>query len=312
MPPRISVVVPTYNRASLLPRLIDALERQTLHTNEFEVLIVDDASGDDTAKVLADLVSHSRLQLRVMRHDVNRGPAPARNLAWREAKAPIVAFTDDDCAAAPRWLEAGLAALEDEIGIVQGKTLPDPSTTRRRWSVTQEITSFTNRYETCNVFFRRDLLDAVGGFDEGIGFFGEDMAAGWAARRLGAQAAFAPDAVVFHTVTHPGLGWHLRRARMYRNWATLLRRHPEMRPEVLHLGAFLRPRDVRILAGAAGIIAGLAWRPAFALVLPYAWEFRPRRLSPEHMVEIMGDIVIDLAIFRGIVTGSVKERTLVL
>src|SRR5438270_6893074 len=109
--PRISVVVTTYERAASLARLVGGLESQTLGTDQFEVIVADDGSTDDTPHVLGRLRESTPLDLRVVRNDRNRGPAAGRNLGWRVARAPVVAFTDDDCWPQPTWLEAGLAAM---------------------------------------------------------------------------------------------------------------------------------------------------------------------------------------------------------
>src|SRR3954453_18710822 len=67
------------------------------------------------------------MELRVIRPDPGGGPAAARNEGWRAARAPLVAFTDDDCQARPGWLEAGLRAARENPGaFVQGPTEPIP------------------------------------------------------------------------------------------------------------------------------------------------------------------------------------------
>jgi len=271
MMPRISVCVSTYPRAARLPELIAALEEQTLPPEEFDVIIVDNCSTDETKHMLADLAKTTRLDLRIGRTEQNRGPAPARNMAWQMSAAPVIAFTDDDCRPAPGWLEAGLQALEGSSdGIVQGRTLPDPRTTLKRWAVTQRIEGFTNRFETCNVFYRTDVLRATGGFDQDMPFFGEDIILGWTARRQGVTATFAPEALVHHAVTHPGVGYYRRWATQHGNWATVIRRFPEMRREVLWLRVFTKRRHAALVGAVVGIAAGTVWRPAFALAIPYA------------------------------------------
>ena len=127
----IAVVAATHDRSGRLAALLDALRAQTIGTERFEVVIVDDASSDDTRELLADAVQRGDLALTVLRHDSPRGPAAARNAGWRTASAPIVAFTDDDCRPSPGWLEAGLRAMAATANgtgeaIVQGLTEPDP------------------------------------------------------------------------------------------------------------------------------------------------------------------------------------------
>jgi glycosyltransferase involved in cell wall biosynthesis len=309
---RVAVVVATYQRAERLPSLIAALEAQTFPRDDFEVVVCDDGSVDDTPAVLRRLSAETSLNLRVMTTDRNRGPAAARNLAWRSTSAPVLAFVDDDCTPTPAWLEAGLANFDGEVAIVQGRTIPDPSTPLGRWPVTQRLERFTNRYEACNIFWRTDVLRTVGGFDESIYFFGEDTVPGWHARRLGVGERFAPDALVHHAVTHRDWRWHVRYALQHGHWPMLIRRFPEMRREVLWHGLFLKPRHAGVWGAFAGIALGAFWRPGFALVIPYAWYARPRSLQLDRIVDALGGAGFDALVVAGLAAGSLRQRTPVL
>src|SRR5919199_563367 len=103
-----SVIVPVRNdRGAHLRRLIDALARQTIGRERFEIVIGDDGSRDGSTKALPTADGWVR---------VLPGPAlnsyAARNRAARAARSPVLAFCDSDCLPEPGWLEAGLAALE--------------------------------------------------------------------------------------------------------------------------------------------------------------------------------------------------------
>jgi glycosyltransferase involved in cell wall biosynthesis len=277
------------------------------------VIVVDDCSPDDTKAVLAELAKTTSLNLRVARNDRNRGPGPARNVGWRLSDAPVIAFTDDDCMPTPGWLEAGLDALErTSAGVVQGRTLPDPKTALGRWAVTQRIEEFSDLYETCNIFYRTEVLRMTGGFDEDVPFFGEDTVLGWTARRRGVQSSFAPDALVHHAVIHPGVSHYRRWAAQHGNWAILVRRFPEMRREVLWMGLFTKRRHAALVGAAVGIAAGTVWRPAFALAIPYAMVLRPRSLHRDEIVDRLLGGIFDAAVVTGLLSGSIRERTLVL
>src|SRR3954451_3114007 len=120
---QVAVVVPTHNRAALLPRLADALAGQL--GVEFEVVVVDDGSTDATPAELRRLVSEERLRIVPLRLDPNGGPARARNAGWRATSADVVVFTDDDCVPQPGWL-AALVKRVDDADVVIGQTLPNP------------------------------------------------------------------------------------------------------------------------------------------------------------------------------------------
>lgn len=97
-PPTVSVVIATYNRANFLAETIDSVLKQTFQ--DFELIVVDDGSTDDTAKVMATYGS----RIRYFRQS-NRGPSAARNLGVQNALAPWIAIQDSDDLSAPKHLE---------------------------------------------------------------------------------------------------------------------------------------------------------------------------------------------------------------
>ncbi len=309
--PVVTVAVVVKDRRELMLACLDGIVAQDLDA-PFEVVVVDNGSSDGTADAVAEVArARSTPPIRVV---VDRESLGAiRNRAVREATAPVVAFCDSDCVPAPSWLREGLAVMEPGVGVVQGRTVPDPAVPLGRWAATQDLPSFTGRYEACNIFYRRAALVATGGFDEDIGFFGEDTAAGLAVRRAGHDVRFCPDAVVHHAVTHPGLGWHLRRGLGYGNWNALARRHPEVR-ELLWHRWFLRPQSAAFAGAVAGVtLAGVTRRalPAVA-ALPYAVMRRPRGRSRSDLVDAAGSVAFDAAVFAGLLRGCLRERTVVL
>jgi glycosyltransferase involved in cell wall biosynthesis len=110
--PRISVIVPAYNRADLLPRTIESVARQSLLP--FEVIIIDDESSDNTPDVCGQLIDRYRGRLNIIynRHDVNKGEGGARNTGIRLAQGDYLAFLDSD----DEWLPE---KLEKQINFLQ-------------------------------------------------------------------------------------------------------------------------------------------------------------------------------------------------
>ena len=98
--PSFSIVIPTYNRARLLPRALDSVLAQTF--DDFELLVVDDASTDDTAAVAA---SYEDPRISYLRLEENGGVANARNAGIASARGTFVCFLDDDDEYLPRFLE---------------------------------------------------------------------------------------------------------------------------------------------------------------------------------------------------------------
>ena len=98
-PPRVSVVVPTYNRRARLARVFGGLDRQTVPPSTFELVIVDDGSKDDTQSWLAANTTRS-YAVKTLRQD-NGGPARARNAGVAAATGELILFIDDDVEPTP-------------------------------------------------------------------------------------------------------------------------------------------------------------------------------------------------------------------
>jgi GT2 family glycosyltransferase len=312
--PDVCIVCPTYQRAGPLPRLVSALEAQTHPAHLIEVRIVDDCSSDDTAAVLADLAARSRLRVIPMTTPENSGPARARNIGWQATTAPLVAFTDDDCAPRPEWVAAGVAALREHpaAGVAQGPVERPRSVPLGPWSVFREHPGPTPFFEACNVFYVRAALADTGGFAEDIAWYGEDAEAGWRVLDAGWDRTFAAGAVVVHDVAERGVGWHIRNGYLERNLVGVGARHPRFAAE-----AYWRPwawkRETAAMALATvGLLGALRARPLALLVLPWLWLRWPR--GGYRSMPLLGPqrAAVDLAQLAGHVAGSVRHRTVVL
>jgi GT2 family glycosyltransferase len=126
----------------------------------------------------------------------------ARNRGWRAARAPLVAFTDDDCRPSEAWLERLLAAASGDR-VVQGRTQPDPldADSLGPFAKTVVIEEPSLHYETCNILYPRAVLDRLDGFDEAYPApAGEDTDLGQRSAADGVDRVFSPDALVYHAV----------------------------------------------------------------------------------------------------------------
>lgn len=308
------MVVPTYGRAVLLGRLIAALEAQTLALEHFEVLVVDDCSHDDTWTVLAALTMDSPLRLRPLRVEENRGPAHARNLGWKEAVAPIVAFTDDDCTPRPDWLEQGLTTCRASpgLGVLQGATLRPPGHPPiGPLTLYRETLDPSPYFEGGNLFFPRTVLERIGGFDEVQRWYGEDTAAGWAAIATGGEWVFDETAVVYHDVVERPLRWHLFMAWREGGLVDVAVRHPAMRDRTFWRPWAHRPVNVAFVAALAGLAWSIRWPPAAFGALWWLWLRRPP-LGPGFSHTLAIRFAYDAAVCVGMTVASARNRTFVL
>jgi len=242
--PSLSVVVCTYNRVSLLRRCLEALSKQTLR-DRIQIIVVDDGSTQDTESVVSDY------QVDFVSLGTNQGLSAARNAGVARARAPIVAFTDDDVIVPPDWCECVLHAWNraaENTHAIGGSVsvLQIQSLTQRYLShhnplspieadVTQ-ATTFLERLRAylkhgseqsdavrpvfslvgANMSFNRDSLSAINGFDPTIRFGGDEEYVCVEMRRVfGAQSIlFDPSISVAHDFD-PRLGDTLRRSFQY-------------------------------------------------------------------------------------------------
>ncbi len=184
---QISVVIPTFNKASLLEQTIEALRSQSLpETCAWEIVVVNDGSTDNTGAFLATLETGTKPGIRVVTPGQNVGRAKARNLGAREARGRYLLFMDDDIVAPPGLVAAHLRLLDDypNCGTI-GYAVTDPalidaphfSYLDTRGAARLAAGWAPGRYfVTQNASVPRDNFLAVGGFDEQFSAYGfEDM-----------------------------------------------------------------------------------------------------------------------------------------
>ncbi len=208
---QVSVVMPTYNRWAQLQQVLAGYCTQALDADQFEVLVCDDASTDETAAQIAALIPTLPYTLHYHRQEQNKGPAAARNLGIASAKAPLVVLTDDDCVPDPQLLTQHLATTKPgvaTIGYIEWH--PDLTVTpfmdflspgyRFNYAQITDPNNATFRcFYTANVSAWRDDLLRVGAFDEGFPTAAyEDIELGYRLHHAGVQLVFNREAVIYH------------------------------------------------------------------------------------------------------------------
>lgn len=246
--PRISVVVATYNGASTLRGCLDSLKQQRYP--DYEIVVVDDGSTDDTASILAQYDG------LVVVSQENRGLSAARNAGIQAARGDIVAFTDSDCVADPDWLyHIALALTRSRLAGVGG-----PNLTPREENPLHRCVGYAPGHAThvlldeelaehvpgCNMAFWRHALLAVDCFDPQYRKAGDDVDVIWRLQDRGYTIGFAPGAFVWHH-RRSSIGAYLRQQRGYGEAeALLLRKHPQRfndRGQSLWRGVIYSGRD---------------------------------------------------------------------
>lgn len=223
--PLVSVIIPNWNGAHLLPVCLDSLGRQTC--TDYEVIVVDNASTDGSR----ELVSRDYPAVRVVTLDSNRGFAGGVNAGIRVARGKIIALLNNDTEVERTWLEelsrslqgnsrAGMAAsklrLFDEreklhsAGDFYG--VDGVPGNRGAWEVDHgqydDPGSVPPIFGACAgaAAYRRELFERIGVFDEDLGSYCEDVDLNWRARLAGYECVYAPRAVVYHRLSATGGG----------------------------------------------------------------------------------------------------------
>lgn len=308
------MVAATHNRAERLDQLLDSLREQTLASEEFEVIVVDDASGPETAAALRRQKERGGLRLRTVRRDVSGGPGGARNDGWRLAASDLIVFTDDDCVLAPRHLEVVLAASVAHPGaFIQGRTVANPAEadSYNAFSHSVWVEELGPAYQTCNIAYPRRILDELGGFDqESFTMTGEDTDLAWRCLEAGVEAVFAPEALAYHAVMQIGWRGKLRMASRWHESILLFARYPKRGRKILHYGIFWYETHAWLARFAIAIaLPKRLWPLRWWLAAPYVVHLTQRRSGP---LLVPFFIVHDLVEVAACVRGSVRYRTFVL
>ena len=318
--PLITVVIPAFKRRRQLELAVRSLFTQTLSPEQFEVFVVDSSPDESNVHMVNALRDQAPCRLECLSKKPE-GPGPSRNLGARTGTADIIAFMDSDCEASPEWLIEGLAGFKaPEVGLVQGRTLPDPKAPHNVFSRTIKVEREDFLYETANIFYRREAFENSGGFlhdkrpnaERPLG--GEDVDLAWKVKRAGWQSAFANGALVFHEVMPISvLRWFVNH-RLY-VLPKMLRAYPELRKFLLY-GYFYDVIQVWILMALAGVV--LAWFSLWSLVLvlPYIWvrgsETSKTLKGPLRLVRVLLYAPRDLASFVLLTAGSLRFGALIL
>ncbi|MBL9154057.1 MAG: glycosyltransferase [Verrucomicrobiales bacterium] len=250
--PRMSIVVCTYRGARLLRPCLESLRR--LDYPDRETIVVNDGGDADVAAVLADFP-----EARVVNLSPHGGLSAARNAGARAATGEIIVYTDDDCEADPDWLMWLAYAFEtDCLAAAGGPNIPPPPADRLRALVAAApggpahvlIDDLTAEHlPGCNLAVRREVSEAVGGFDERFWTAGDDVDFCWRLIAAGHRIGFHPAAMV----------WHHRRFTVK---AYLKQQLGYGRAE-----AMLMP----LYPGRFGLRGGARWRGRIYLEGPAAW-----------------------------------------
>ncbi len=234
MTKRVSVIIPTRNRAASLKSLLDSLKNsESLNGTEIEIVVVNNGSTDRTKELLAREMALSRGHRLVVVEEKLSGKSNAVNRGLSMARGDVLMIVDDDVFVDPLCLVKHLQAYEQgEFSAFQGKVLPgkdrhgrsaDPLRLREYniphidyGSEILEIRGLTGT----NMSFQRHVLEKVGRFDARLGpgasGFSEDTEFSIRIRKAGFKIGYTPHAIVYHELNPDRYGRAYHRSVQYR------------------------------------------------------------------------------------------------
>ena len=291
-PPEVTVIICTHNRRAQVLRACEALARQTYPADRFEVLIVDNASGDDTAEQVQAWAQRAPRAVRYL-YEAQTGKAFALNTGVAAARGRMLAFFDDDCEPRPEWLGQLVNGFaESGVGVVGGPAYShfpeeveqDPE---RRFLARKFLGDFTlgeTRRELqgwesplgCNMGVLAEAARKAGGFTVAFGPRGkvkgayEESDFAWRIRRAGYRLWYEPQAAVDHypeaaRLTHAGI----RGLAFLTGEHSYLAKHSD--PEILPM-KLLRTLGI----GLEVLLKGLRWLLSPTSRARFVAEFRLR------------------------------------
>ncbi|HET8852551.1 MAG TPA: mycofactocin biosynthesis glycosyltransferase MftF [Ktedonobacteraceae bacterium] len=246
--PGVSIIIPTYNRAQQLERCLKSLLGQDYPAQCLELIVVDDASTDETATMLQQLAQQAATQglaIQVIHHTSRQGVAKSRNTGAEAAHHDLLAYIDSDCVASPGWLTELVPALQDtHLGAVGGmiRAYERHNMLGRYEDVRSSLFMGTRAQQvrlegpltylpTANLLIRRALLHKLGGFAPLN--FGEDVDFCHRLLATGSQMVYLPQGIVYHDYRTTLRAFLSTRISYASSEAALLQRHPTQRRTLL-------------------------------------------------------------------------------
>lgn len=232
--PRMSVIMPTYDRPGVVDRCLAALVEQTLSPDDFEVIVADDGSPTETRQVVARWQARVTAPLITHLFQANAGANAARNLGIRASRGTFLLFINDDTIPSRCMLERHLNAHwehgDDRVAVL-GRVTVSPELPRSRLAALHLDRAFEaigarrqldwRWFFTCNISVNRALLERGGVFEEAMRYH-EDLELSERLSHHGLRVVYEPEALGYHyhfLTEREFLGVARREARALVAWA---------------------------------------------------------------------------------------------
>lgn len=252
--PSVSVMIPTFNRKNVLVEALLSLNKVDYPRNQFEVIVVNDGSWDETKEAVKSIRKKLNYHFQFF-NEKRKGISHAKNMAIKKSRGEIIISTDDDCLFEKTWLKKLIKPFSDpRIGAVGGPDRAIKNENVLAKSIDFAFSSFIGsggihgRFlkvklghvypPGCNMAFRREVVQKIGYFDESLAP-GEDTDYNHRIEKAGFKLSHIPSAFVWHRPRN-----NIKRFIPYifkrgKARVEIIRRYPEYRELIYYLPAVM-------------------------------------------------------------------------
>ena len=232
--PSVTIIIPVRNRPDEIAQCLTSLGGLDYPPDRIEIIVVDDASDDNTPEVI------SGYPVKLLKNNVRMQASYSRNLAAKEAKGDIIAFIDSDCTADHLWLKELVPAFDDpENGAAGG--MVDSWFDKKAIDQYEKVFSSLNMgtrsksskedgsffyLPACNLLVKKDIFLGLNGFNADM-TVGEDVDFCWRLKDSGYEVEYRPAGVVFHKHRNRIKAFFVRRFQYGTSEPFLQKKHPD-------------------------------------------------------------------------------------
>ncbi|ODS32212.1 MAG: family 2 glycosyltransferase SpsQ [Candidatus Scalindua rubra] len=261
---KVSVVLIVFNERKYIKKCIDALLRQTFL--DFEIIVINNGSTDGTGEIIN---SYNDTRIKYFVENSKCGLSRLRNIGIEKSGGEYVFFTDGDCIPNKYWLEEGLRTLQDRKYVgVEGKTYYESANTTISNVVMESHKGF---YMTCNIGYRREVLDKINCFNPSFTYGHEDRDLAIRVLKYG-EICFSEDMIVVHQLKKLSIKRLFTLAERAGNMVYLLKINGkesggQLRKNILY------PNNLLIILFPPLLILGKTFRSKYDLLLAFFQYF---------------------------------------
>ncbi len=264
--PQVTIIIPVRNRPEEIGDCLKSLLKLDYPSDKMEIIVVDDASNDNTPEVI------SRFPVKLIKNSKKMQASYSRNLAAAEARGDILAFIDSDCTADPLWLKTLVPAFNDPVnGAAGGKV--DSWFDKKALDRYEKVSSSLNMgsrpkssredgdffyLPTCNLLVKKDIFLRLEGFNVNMQV-GEDVDFCWRLKDSGFEIEYCPAGVIFHKHRNKLKAFFTRRFQYGTSEPFLQKKHPDRVKKMFYM-----PLTV-LLWGIVLLTLLTGWYPLFGL-----------------------------------------------